>query len=42
MSLDSAVAIILAVVLAYPLLVRPRRMEHLEVLATSEAKDMTL
>ena len=36
------VAIILAVVLAYPLLVRPRRMEHLEVLATSEAKDMTL
>ena len=36
------VAIILGVVLAYPLLVRPKRLEHLEVLATAEAKDMTL
>ena len=38
----AGVAIILAVVLAYPLLVRPQRMEHLEVLATAESKDMTL
>lgn len=32
------VAIILATVLVYPLLLRPRRIEHPEVLATSEAK----
>ena len=36
------VAIILGVVLAYPVLVRPRRIAHVEVLATAEAKDMTL
>jgi drug/metabolite transporter (DMT)-like permease len=36
------VAIILGVVLAYPLLVRPRRIDHAEVLATAEARDMTL
>jgi drug/metabolite transporter (DMT)-like permease len=36
------VAIILGVVLAYPLLVRPRRLDHVEVLATAEAKDLTL
>jgi drug/metabolite transporter (DMT)-like permease len=35
------VAIILAAVLAYPLLVRPRRLEHVEVLATGEARDVT-
>jgi drug/metabolite transporter (DMT)-like permease len=35
------VAIILAVVLAYPLLVRPRRIEHPEVLATGESRDLT-
>ena len=35
------VAIILGAVLAYPLLVRPRRLEHVEVLATAEAKDLT-
>jgi len=35
------VAIILGVVLAYPLLVRPRRIGHVEVLATSEAKDIS-
>ena len=37
----AGVAIILAVVLAYPLLVRPRRIEHVEVLATGEARDVT-
>jgi len=37
----AGVAIILAVVLAYPLLVRPRRIEHLEVLATGESRDVT-
>ena len=36
------VAVILGVVLAYPLLVRPQRIDHPEVLATAEAKDMTL
>ena len=35
------VAIILAVVFAYPLLVRPRRIEHVELLATGESKDVT-
>jgi drug/metabolite transporter (DMT)-like permease len=35
------VAIILGAVVAYPLLVRPRRLEHVEVLATAEAKDLT-
>ena len=35
------VAIILGAVLAYPLLVRPRRFAHVEVLATAEAKDLT-
>jgi drug/metabolite transporter (DMT)-like permease len=35
------VAIILGAVFAYPLLVRPRRLEHLEVLATAESKDVT-
>lgn len=35
------VAIILGVVLAYPLLVRPRRIEHVEVLATGESRDLT-
>ena len=35
------VAIILGAVLAYPLLVRPQRMEHVEVLAVAEAKDLT-
>ncbi|MGN6111667.1 MAG: DMT family transporter [Luteimonas sp.] len=35
------VAIILGAVLAYPLLVRPRRLEHVEVLATGEARDLT-
>ena len=35
------VAIILGAVIAYPLLVRPRRVEHVEVLATAEAKDLT-
>ena len=35
------VAIILCAVLAYPLLVRPRRLEHVEVLAVAEAKDLT-
>ena len=35
------VAIILGAVIAYPLLVRPRRLEHVEVLATAEAKDLT-
>ncbi len=35
------VAIILGAVLAYPLLVRPRRLEHVEVLATGEARDVT-
>jgi drug/metabolite transporter (DMT)-like permease len=34
------VAIILGAVLAYPLLRRPRRFEHLEVLGTSEAKGL--
>ncbi|MDQ2701312.1 MAG: DMT family transporter [Pseudomonadota bacterium] len=37
----AGVVIILAVVLAYPLLVRPRRIEHLEVLATGESRDVT-
>jgi hypothetical protein len=32
------VAIILATVLAYPLLLRPRRIEHPEALAVTEAK----
>jgi drug/metabolite transporter (DMT)-like permease len=35
------VTIILAVVFAYPLLVRPRRIEHVELLATGESKDVT-
>jgi drug/metabolite transporter (DMT)-like permease len=35
------VAIILGAVLVYPLLVRPRRVEHAEVLAIAEAKDLT-
>jgi drug/metabolite transporter (DMT)-like permease len=35
------VVIILGAVFAYPLLVRPRRLEHLEVLATGESKDVT-
>jgi len=35
------VVIILGAVFAYPLLVRPRRLDHLEVLATAEAKDVT-
>ena len=35
------VAIILGVVLAYPLLVRPQRIEHVEVLATGESRDLT-
>ena len=35
------VVIILGAVVAYPLLVRPRRLEHLEVLATGESKDVT-
>jgi drug/metabolite transporter (DMT)-like permease len=37
----AGVAIILAVVLAYPMLVRPRRIEHVEVLATGESRDVT-
>jgi drug/metabolite transporter (DMT)-like permease len=37
----TGVAIILGVVLAYPMLVRPRRIEHVEVLATGEARDVT-
>ena len=37
----AGVAIILGVVLAYPMLVRPRRIEHVEVLAIGEAKDLT-
>ena len=35
------VTIILGVVFAYPLLVRPRRIEHVELLATGESKDVT-
>ena len=37
----AGVAIILGVVLAYPMLVRPRRIEHVEVLATGESRDVT-
>src|SRR5690606_16509844 len=37
----AGVAIILALVLAYPMLVRPRRIEHVEVLATGESRDVT-
>jgi len=37
----AGVAIILAVVVAYPMLVRPRRIEHVEVLATGESRDVT-
>ncbi|MEO5566412.1 MAG: DMT family transporter [Luteimonas sp.] len=37
----AGVAIILGVVLAYPLLVRPQRIEHVEILATAEARDIT-
>lgn len=37
----AGVAIILGVVLAYPLLVRPRRINHVEILATGEARDIT-
>ena len=37
----AGVAIILGVVFAYPLLVRPRRIEHVELLATGESKDVT-
>jgi drug/metabolite transporter (DMT)-like permease len=37
----AGVAIILAAVLLYPLLLRPRTIAHAEVLATAEAKDLT-
>ena len=37
----AGVAIILGVVLAYPMRVRPRRIEHVEVLATGESRDVT-
>src|SRR5690606_5314359 len=37
----AGVVIILGAVVAYPLLVRPQRIEHVEVLATGESKDVT-
>src|SRR5690606_2794953 len=37
----AGVVIILGAVVAYPLLVRPKRIEHVEVLATGESKDVT-
>jgi drug/metabolite transporter (DMT)-like permease len=37
----AGVAVILGVVLAYPLLVRPQRIDHVEVLATGESRDLT-
>ena len=37
----AGVAVILGVVLAYPLLVRPRTIGHVEVLATGESRDLT-
>jgi drug/metabolite transporter (DMT)-like permease len=37
----AGVAVILGAVLLYPLLLRPRRVAHTEVLATAEAKDFS-